>query len=118
MIQAELLKEKGIDLRVMGISTSRKMVMNEAGIDLDNWEQALESEGVDADLEKFGDFLKKSYIPNSLIVDTSASGKAFLLLLLRPDVCPAHCTFCCSLPSMLSALFLCRHCCQHIRNLD
>ncbi len=73
-MQADTLKGMGIDMQVMGISTSSKMVLSESGIDLGNWKEILESKGVEANLEKFGDFLEGSYMPNSLIVDTSASG--------------------------------------------
>jgi len=63
----------GIEVRVIGISSSRKMLLDERGIDLDTWGDDFESDAVDADLQKFGDYLTSSYIPNSVIVDCSAS---------------------------------------------
>ena len=63
-----------VDLRVVGISKSRKMLLDDRGIDLSSWEVALDTEGVPADLEEFSSYLANSHIPHSLVIDTSASG--------------------------------------------
>mmetsp|Transcript_94 Transcript_94/g.311 ORF Transcript_94/g.311 Transcript_94/m.311 type:complete len:930 (+) Transcript_94:104-2893(+) len=63
----------GVDLRVVAISSSKKMLLDERGIDLKNWKEAFEASTTKADLVEFGAFLNRTYIPNSVIVDTTAS---------------------------------------------
>lgn len=70
---ATLRNEFSIDLRVLGIATSKKMVLSEKGVDLARWREEFEEKAVPADLAKFGDHLATSYIPNSAVVDCTAS---------------------------------------------
>lgn len=49
------------------------MVLREKGVDLDRWREELTTNGQPADLKAFGDFLSASYIPNTAIVDCTAS---------------------------------------------
>ncbi|PNW69854.1 hypothetical protein CHLRE_18g749447v5 [Chlamydomonas reinhardtii] len=69
----QLKKEFGIDLRLLGVASSGKMLLRETGVDLDNWKQDLEDKSVACDLDKFGNFLSSHYIPNRVIVDCTAS---------------------------------------------
>lgn len=69
----QLKEEFGIDLRVLGIASSQKMMFKETGIDLDTWKQDFDTKAVPCDLGKFGDFLSSHYIPNRVIVDCTAS---------------------------------------------
>jgi len=69
----ELRREFAIDIRVLGIASSKKMLMKETGVDLDYWKEQFESEAVECDLKKFGDFLSNNYIPNRAIIDCTAS---------------------------------------------
>jgi len=72
--QAEVLRrELGVDLRILGITDSKKMLLKEKGIDLEHWKAQFEAEAQPADLEAFGNFLHGSYIPNHAIVDCTAS---------------------------------------------
>lgn len=75
--QAATLKEEfNIDLRVMGILGSKKMVLDHIGIDLDNWKQFLKEKGEDADIGKFTQHLQSNHsIPNTVIVDCTASAE-------------------------------------------
>ncbi|QMU64543.1 MAG: bifunctional aspartate kinase/homoserine dehydrogenase I [Flavobacteriaceae bacterium] len=71
--QKKYLKKKlKLNIRVIGISNSTKMVFDENGIDLSNWEAQLrngESTGVDVFLEK-----TKAYnLRNSVFIDNTAS---------------------------------------------
>ncbi|GIL88501.1 hypothetical protein Vretimale_15367 [Volvox reticuliferus] len=69
--QRQLLKKEfGIDLRLLAVASSSKMLLRETGVDLDNWRQELDEK---CDLDKFGNFLSTHYIPNRVIVDCTAS---------------------------------------------
>jgi aspartokinase/homoserine dehydrogenase 1 len=68
-----LRREFGVDLRILGIATSKQMLLRETGVDLENWKQEFEQHAQPADLTAFGDFLSRSYIPNRAVVDCTAS---------------------------------------------
>lgn len=72
--QAAVLKEEfNIDLRVMGITGSRRMLLNDAGIDLSRWRELLKEKGEVANLEKFTQYVHGNhFIPNTVLVDCTA----------------------------------------------
>ncbi|XP_010538311.1 PREDICTED: bifunctional aspartokinase/homoserine dehydrogenase 1, chloroplastic isoform X2 [Tarenaya hassleriana] len=72
--QAAVLKEEfNIDLRVLGITGSSKMLLSEKGIDLSRWRELLKEEGEPANLEKLAHHVKGNhFIPNSVLVDCTA----------------------------------------------
>ncbi|KAK1295955.1 hypothetical protein QJS10_CPB15g00189 [Acorus calamus] len=72
--QAAVLKEEfNIDLRVMGITGARTMVLSNLGIDLTRWKELLKEESEVADLEKFAQHVHGNhYIPNTVLVDCTA----------------------------------------------
>lgn len=71
--QAELLqKQLHLQVRVVGLSNSRKMLVEEEGIDLGNWEESLAA-GEPASLEKFMDQLITRNLRNSIFVDITAN---------------------------------------------
>ena len=61
-----------LNVRVIGISNSRKMVFDENGIDLNQWEAKLNS-GSKADNSAFVDTVKQLNLRNSIFVDNTAS---------------------------------------------
>lgn len=67
-----LRKELKINVRVIGISNSRKMLFQENGILLDHWDKALQ-EGQAADLEKFIFGVNQLNLRNSIFVDITAN---------------------------------------------
>lgn len=72
--QAAVLKEEfNIDLRVMGIVGSRKMVLSNLGIDLSGWRELQKEKDEVADLEKFVQHVHgNQFIPNTVLVDCTA----------------------------------------------
>ena len=73
-LQADLLRrEYAIDLRVLGITSSRRMLLREKGVDLSSWRQQLAEQGQAADTEAFVAALTTSYIPNCVVIDCTAS---------------------------------------------
>ena len=71
--QDNLLKNKALSLRVVGISNSRKCIFNRDGIDISNYKQLLESATIDATPENIKDEVLGMNIFNSVFVDCTAS---------------------------------------------
>ncbi|XP_074320417.1 bifunctional aspartokinase/homoserine dehydrogenase 2, chloroplastic-like [Silene latifolia] len=72
--QAAELKEKfNIDLRVLGITGTKKMVLSDLGMDLSKWGELQRTEGQEADLQKFVQHVHGNhFIPNTVLVDCTA----------------------------------------------
>ncbi|MBD0833679.1 bifunctional aspartate kinase/homoserine dehydrogenase I [Aestuariibaculum sediminum] len=71
--QRKYLKENlKINLRVAGLSNSRKMIFNEDGIDLSDWKVQLNN-GESASLEGFFENTKALNLRNSIFVDVTAN---------------------------------------------
>ncbi|QCR23191.1 bifunctional aspartate kinase/homoserine dehydrogenase I [Pontibacter sp. SGAir0037] len=68
-----LQKHNGIQVNVVGISNSRKMLLTGAGIALEDWQQRLEEEGEPADLGQFIGRMKEMNLPNCVFADNTAS---------------------------------------------
>lgn len=74
--QAAALKENfNIDLRVMGITDSKTMYLDESGLDLSKWRELIETKGVPADMAKFTAHMQSHSLPNSVVIDCTASAK-------------------------------------------
>ena len=69
-----LLEKLRLKVRVLGLSNSRKMVFNEDGIDLQQWQDALEN-GESADKKGFFKKVKEMNLRNSIFIDNSASAE-------------------------------------------
>lgn len=71
--QKAFLKENlKLNLRVIGVSNSRKMVFDEEGLNLDNWKQLL-TEGEASTIESFFEKTKSFNLRNSVFVDNTAN---------------------------------------------
>ena len=70
-----ILEAKGIDLKLIGISNSRKMYFEEQGLDLSNWEALLSESELEADPQQFVDKMIQLNLANSIFVDNTASNK-------------------------------------------
>ena len=69
----KLSAEFNIDLRVLGIADTKIMLLSESGIDLNNWEAELAKNGQPADLDLFTNHIQADYIPNTVVIDCTAS---------------------------------------------
>lgn len=69
--QQNLQQSLSMQLRVIGIMNSRRMVVNESGIDLMEWEKSI-AEVVSADPKQFVDRLISLNLRNSIFVDITA----------------------------------------------
>ncbi|HXC10167.1 MAG TPA: bifunctional aspartate kinase/homoserine dehydrogenase I [Steroidobacteraceae bacterium] len=71
--QIERLRALNLDLRVRGIASSKRMLLEETAVDLDRWAERLAEAGVPLDLEKFANHVQADYIPHTVIIDCTAS---------------------------------------------
>jgi aspartokinase/homoserine dehydrogenase 1 len=72
----KLKKEKGIYIQVNGLSEVGKQLVDPEGIDLDNWQAELgKSNGPVLDLEEYVLKIRELNLPNSVLVDCTASEK-------------------------------------------
>lgn len=68
-----LAKHNLINIHVLGLINTKKMLINPDGIDLNSWKSALEKEGQQADLGQFVDQMKALNLPNCVFIDNTAS---------------------------------------------
>lgn len=72
--QAEFLAEhQNIEINVIGLINSKKMLFASNGVDLKNWKELLNNQGEHAQLGKFFEEVIKLNFANSVVVDCSAS---------------------------------------------
>ena len=67
-----LQQQMRLQLRVVGLANSRKMLINEEGINLGEWKQQLDG-GTKADLQQYVDEIISRNLRNSVFVDVTAS---------------------------------------------
>lgn len=71
--QSKFLKDQsGLDIKIIGLSNSKKMAFREDGIDPEKWREALDA-GEKNDLKTYLETIKKLNLPNSVFVDCTAS---------------------------------------------
>lgn len=70
--QTYLLEQLRLQVRIIGIANSRKMVFNEEGINLQQWKAVLEK-GEPMDLNKFIDTIRAKNLRNSVFADVTAN---------------------------------------------
>ena len=73
--QIERLRGLNLDLRVRGIASSKRMLLEETAVDMARWAERMEEAGEPLDLEKFANHLQADYIPHTVIVDCTASAE-------------------------------------------
>lgn len=69
-----LLKQMNLQVRVIGLSNSRKMIIEEDGVAMDRWKEKLDKSGP-ADLQRFVDSVISRNLRNSIFVDVTANDK-------------------------------------------
>ncbi len=61
-----------LEIRLIGVANTRKMLIDPDGISIENWKDTLESSGGDTDLDDFIEQMKEQNLPNSVFVDNTA----------------------------------------------
>ena len=72
--RAYLEEQLNLQVRVVGIANSKKMVFNEEGIDLKNWKQLLEN-AAPMSLQEYIDVIRLKNLRNSVFADVTANEK-------------------------------------------
>lgn len=90
--QEYLSRQLQLQLRVVGLTNSRRMLLHEEGIDLGDWRNLLQS-SQEADPAAFVDFAVQRNLRNSVFVDITASDSipAFYEPLLRRSISVVAC---------------------------
>lgn len=70
--QKYLLQKENIDLRIAGVANSRKMWIEENGINLRAWKSNFNKKGKKMNLKRFGERIHKLNLRNSIFVDNTA----------------------------------------------
>ncbi len=71
---AWLQEQLRLQIRIIGIANSRKMVFNDEGINLNNWKQELDG-GQAMDLNKFVEIIRSKNLRNSVFADVTANNE-------------------------------------------
>ena len=73
--QKEYLKnDMSLELKIAGLSNSRKMHFDADGINLDSWRTDIEASESKADVKEFVNTMVSMNLPNTIFVDNTASG--------------------------------------------
>lgn len=70
---AYLAKNNLINIKILGLINTKKMLIDAEGIDLANWKEALAASEKAADLPAFVQEMKKLNLPNCVFIDNTAS---------------------------------------------
>jgi aspartokinase/homoserine dehydrogenase 1 len=71
--QIARLRALNLDLRVRGIASSKRMLLEEGAVDLDRWAERFAEASEPLDLVKFANHVQADYIPHTVIIDCTAS---------------------------------------------
>tara|TARA_E500000331_G_scaffold293580_1_gene290945 strand:+ start:23268 stop:25739 length:2472 start_codon:yes stop_codon:yes gene_type:complete len=61
-----------LDLRIRAITNSKKMILEDRRIKLDNWVTQLKESNIAANIDDFIDHLKTDHLPHTVIIDSTA----------------------------------------------
>lgn len=73
--QEKLLNEHHLKVNIIGVSNSRKMLVDEEGIDPNNYVGLLQKKGVQANIKEYAKIIETLNMRNSVFVDCTASDK-------------------------------------------
>jgi aspartokinase/homoserine dehydrogenase 1 len=71
--QIDRLRELNLDLRVRGIASSQRMLLEETSVDLSRWAERMAEAGEPLNLEKFISHVQADYVPHTVVIDCTAS---------------------------------------------
>jgi aspartokinase/homoserine dehydrogenase 1 len=69
----KLLQEHKIKLKLVGVSNSKRFVIDENGIPMDEWKERLSTSNKEANIEEFIRIMAKLNLSNSIFIDCTAS---------------------------------------------
>ncbi len=71
--QSYLVNKLHLEMKVVGLANSKKMIFNEEGIDLENWKSQLQSSKIKSNLDAFYNHVINLNLRNSVFVDNTAN---------------------------------------------
>jgi aspartokinase/homoserine dehydrogenase 1 len=71
--QIDRLRDLNLDLRVRGIASSKRMLLEETSVDLSRWAERMAEAGEPLNLEKFINHVQADYVPHTVVIDCTAS---------------------------------------------
>lgn len=72
--QAEFLKAKrGLEIKIVGLANTKKMLFDENGIDFSDWKEKLTEAEEKSDVSQFVSKMKKLNLSNTIFIDNTAS---------------------------------------------
>ena len=71
--QIDRLRELNLDLRVRGIASSKRMLLEETSVDLSRWAERMAEAGEPLNMEKFINHVQADYVPHTVVIDCTAS---------------------------------------------
>jgi len=73
--QIERLRVLNLDLRVRGIASSTRMLLQDTALDLNRWAERWAEAGEPMDLQKFVNHVQADYVPHTVMIDCTASAE-------------------------------------------
>ncbi|MBK7223650.1 MAG: bifunctional aspartate kinase/homoserine dehydrogenase I [Saprospiraceae bacterium] len=70
----QLIDQFKLELNVVGLSNSKKMILDEEGVNLSAWKDSLEKHGIEANIPSFVESMKEMNLSNSVFIDNTADG--------------------------------------------
>src|SRR5271168_731276 len=71
--QIDRLRALNLDLRVRGIASSRRMLLEDTALDLGRWAERWAEAGEPVDLQKFINHVQADHVPHTVVIDCTAS---------------------------------------------
>lgn len=71
--QKEMLRHNNITIRPCAVANSRKMLLDEKGIELENWQQRLDEEGEEYNLARMFSWANEQQLSNPVFMDCTSS---------------------------------------------
>jgi len=68
-----LSKEYGLDIRLVSLANTKKLIFDVNGIDIKSWKDVLEKSGQKSNVKDFVQTMKKLNLPNTIFVDCTSS---------------------------------------------
>lgn len=68
-----LLRYNDLEIKVVGICNTRRMLLDDQGINLADWKESLTTRGEPADTDRFIESMETMNLPNCIFIDNTAS---------------------------------------------
>jgi len=91
--QQNLLEYQDLKLNIIGVSNSKKFVVNTKELNFENWDSQLSQKGIEGNLDAFINQILDTNLPNIVFVDNSASSlvSSYYQTLLENNVSVVTC---------------------------